>query len=232
MPGTEQLTYLGLLAAPTSQGPRAVAIALAGGEELHHIVDAGLDTSAEPVRDWLWNAGINPDEASAGLPADFLIRELLIPVLADKTLVVHHADLEVSLVDQLVSEMADAGLSVIISGVDLAGPIASVMNGAAPRRAIALQARYEAALATAAITPINHKVRGKVDQTGALTEISVDGPFLKRNWTLEDADDAFFVMTQISHVGPLAAFLIEGGPAQQQLKLLANELGINEKLAA
>jgi hypothetical protein len=232
MPGNDNLTYLGVLAAPTSQGARAVAVALTGGVELYHFVDAGLDTGAEAVREWLWNAGINPDEAAIALPNDILIRDILVPAIGNKALVVHHGDVDIPLVDELLSALAESGNAVIVSGVELVGPIAASLHGAAPRRAFALQARYEAALDAARKSPPVHMISGKVDVSGMLTEIAVDGPFLKRTWTLETQDDAFFVLTHVSHVGSLAAFVIEGGPAQAELKRLANEFGLNEKLAA
>lgn len=232
MPATEQLTYLGLLAAPTTKGSRAVAIAFTGAVEMYYVIDAGLDTSSEAVRDWLWNAGINPDEAAQALPSDFFIKEIAVPALDGRPVVIHHSDLEVSLVDSLVNALIEAGNTPMVVGLDLNGPIAAMVNGAAPRRAIALQARYEAALAIAEKSPLLHTINGKVDPLGHLTEISVSGPFIQRNWVLEDQEDAFFVLTQISHVGPSAAFIIEGGPAQIALKRLANDFGLAEKLAA
>src|SRR3546814_11025063 len=94
MSNNDRLTYLGILSAPTDQGPRAIAVALSGAVSLHHFVDAGLDTDAEVVRDWLWSMGINPDNVATAMPADVLIRDILIPSIGNRVLVVHHADSE------------------------------------------------------------------------------------------------------------------------------------------
>ena len=225
------LTYLGILAAPTREGKRVVAVALSGGAELCHFADAGLDCSSEAVQDWLWAAGINPDEAATALPPEILIKEVLVPAIGSRALVVHHGDREIAFVDQLITALADAGNVVITSGLELIAPIEEAPNGAAGRRAFALQTRYEAALADARKSPLIHLIGGSVEN-GRLVAITVDGPFAKQSWTLENDEDAFFVMTHLSHLGPLTAFVIEKGPGKTELKRLANELGLGEKLAA
>src|SRR3546814_5246982 len=85
MSNNDRLTYLGILSAPTDQGPRAIAVALSGAVSLHHFVDAGLDTDAEVVRDWLWSMGINPDNVATAMPADVLIRDILIPSIGNRS---------------------------------------------------------------------------------------------------------------------------------------------------
>src|SRR3546814_13518549 len=76
---------------------------------LHHFVDAGLDTDAEVVRDWLWSMGINPDNVATAMPADVLIRDILIPSIGNRVLVVHHADSETPFVDALVTHLRVSG---------------------------------------------------------------------------------------------------------------------------
>ncbi|AXK43727.1 hypothetical protein [Erythrobacter aureus] len=226
------LSYLGILAAQTSAGRQAIGVAITGAVELYHLVDANLDYSSEIVRDWLWTAGINPDEAATSLPTSTLIRDIIAPAVGRQPLVIHHGDLEIPFVDQLVSELSAAGNQPIISGVDIAGPIARAVNGAAGRRAFALQARYEAALDEAAKSPAIHHISGKVDAEGGVSHISITGPFAQRNWTLRDPSDAMLVMANILHIGDLANFVIDPGPAQSKLKLIANQVGLSDKLAA
>ena len=232
MSNNDRLTYLGILSAPTDQGPRAVAVALSGAVDLHHFVDAGLDTQTEVVRDWLWSVGINPDNAATAMPADALIRDVLLPAIGGRVLVIHHADAETPFVDALLREIRTHNGFASISGIDLLGPIESDANEEARRRSDALRARYEVALELAATDPLIHTISGEIGADGALKAISISGAFSKQNWTLETEDDALFVLSEISHMGPLAAFVIEPGPAQSRLKKLANEQGLNEKLAA
>lgn len=227
-----KLTYLGVLTAPTAAGPRAVAIALTGAVELYHLVDGDLDTNVDAVRSWFWEAGINPDDAACAVPSQAMIRDILLPAITGHALVVHHSDLDLSFVDELLTAIAGRGDVAIVSGVELAGPIATMLDHAASRRAFALQARYEAALDAARSSPAVHAINGVLDAHGDLIELSIDGPFMKRRWHIDNADDAFFVLAQVGHLGPLAAFRIEAGPAQAQIKKLANEFDLNEKIAA
>src|SRR3546814_3752571 len=93
-----------------------LAVALSGAVSLHHFVDAGLDTDAEVVRDWLWSMGINPDNVATAMPADVLIRDILIPSIGNRVLVVHHADSETPFVDALVTHLRVSGGFIGISG--------------------------------------------------------------------------------------------------------------------
>lgn len=231
MSRNNQLTYLGVLAAPTREGKRVVAVALSGAVDLHHFVDAGLDCASEAVQDWLWAAGINPDLAAIALPPEILIKDVIIPAIGQRSLVVHHGDRDIAFVDQLIRALADAGNATITAGIELIAPIEDAPNGAANRRALALQTRYEAAIQDAKNSPLIHMIGGELSD-GKLTRISIDGPFSKQSWTLENEEDAFFVMASITHMGPLAAYVIENGPAHMQIKRLANEVGLSEKLAA
>ena len=228
----DYLTYLGVLSAPTKTGRRAVAVAITGGAEIYHLVDAGLDTSSSAVQDWLWTAGINPDEARSTLPSNILIRDILLPAIGRKALVVHHGDMDVPFVDELVRRLPDNGSSAIVSGLDLSGPIAQAGNGAAGRRAFALQVRYEAALADAEQTPARHAIGGQLNSDGFLTHLTIDGPFAKQSWTLDQENDAFPALVSIMHLGTLAAFIIEEGPAKNKIKHLVNQFGFDERLAA
>lgn len=232
MPTNDRLMYLGILAAPTEQGSRAVAVALAGAVELHHLVDAGLDLNVEAVRDWLWAAGVNPDNAAIAMPADAVIRDILLPAIGGRMLVIHHGDAEVPFVDELIKALRQNGAFPTISGIDLLGPIDSDVEGDAPRRAAALQERYQAAIEIASKEPLIHKISGEVSSTGDLKSIAISGVFSKQKWTLESEDDALFILSDISHMGPLAAFAIEPGPAQTRLKQLVAENGLSEKIAA
>src|SRR3546814_20880592 len=81
---------------------------------------------------------------------------------------------------------------------------------------------YEAALELAAKEPLIHTISGEIDANGALKYISISGAFSKQKWTLETDEDALFVLAEISHMGPLSTFIIDSGPAQSQLKKLAN----------
>src|SRR3546814_18826909 len=103
MSNNDRLTDLGILSAPTDQGPRAIAVALSGAVSLHHFVDAGLDTDAEVVRDWLWSMGINPDNVAPAMPEDVLIRAVIIPSIGKSVLVVPHPDSANTFVDALVN---------------------------------------------------------------------------------------------------------------------------------
>src|SRR3546814_7636325 len=82
---------------------------------------------------------------------------------------------------------------------------------------------YEAALELAAKEPLIHTISGEIDANGALKSISISGAFSKQKWTLETDDDALFVLSEISHMGPLATFIIDAGPAQSQLKKRSEE---------
>lgn len=226
------LTYLGILAAPTKAGKQAVGVAITGAVDLYHLVRGDLDYSSEIVRDWLWTANVNPDEARASLPAAALIRDIVIPALAGRTLVVHHADLETPFVKELVSALREVGNDPIISGVDISGPLPQGVNGAAGRRAAALQQQYEAALEEAQNAPAIHRIAGSLNDAGDLTQISIAGPFAQRSWTVAAENEALFVMATILHIGDLAAFEIEPGPSEAQIKALADQVGLTTKLAA
>src|SRR3546814_2778357 len=76
-------------------------------------------------------------------------------------------------------------------------------------RSDALRERYEAALELAAKEPLIHTISGEIDANGALKSISISGAFSKQKWTLETDDDALFVLSEISHMGPLATFIID-----------------------
>lgn len=227
-----ELTYLGVLAAPTAQGRRAVAIALSGAVDLYQLVDAGFVKGAKAVEDWLWTAGINPDESYSALPSDILLTSVLLPEIGRKTLVVSHGDMDIPLVDELVTELGRQANPAIVSGIELTGPFIEAINGAAGRRAIALQARYEAAIEKADVTPLVHKITGKVDVKGALQSISIAGDFAKGNWTLEAEDDALFLLMSWAGMSQNASFEVEDGPAAGALARLGREIGLFRKMAA
>lgn len=225
------LAYLGILAAPTLKGRRAVAVALSGAVELYHLVDAGLVSDSKAVADWLWTAGINPDEAASALPPEILLSDVLLPELGRSALVVCHSDMDVELVDTLVTTLGRQGNPAIISGIDLTGPIQEATNGAAGRRAFALQARYEAMLEQAAKAPIEHVLDGSLSG-GKLVGISVDGPFAKQAWTLDEEADGMFVMMSLAGLSDHAAFIVKDGPAAAAISRLASQVGIERRLAA
>ena len=227
-----ELTYLGVLAAPTAQGRRAVAVALAGAVDLYQLVDAGFVRGAKAVEDWLWTAGINPEESYAALPSEILLTSVLLPEIGRKTLVVSHGDMDIPLVDQLVTELGRQANPAIVSGIELTGPFAEAINGAAGRRAIALQARYEAALEEAEVSPLVHKISGKVGPKGTLESISIAGDFAKGNWTLDTEDDALFLLMSWAGMSGFAAFEVEDGPAAGALTRLGRGLGLFQKMAA
>lgn len=227
-----QLAYLGILAAKTSRGRRAVAVALSGSVELYHIVYAGFMSDSQTVNDWLWTAGINPEEAANALPPEIMVRDILLPAIGSRPLVVCHSDMDVPLVDMLCTQLGRAGNPPIVSGIDLTGPIQEVTNGAAGRRAFALQARYEAELEEARRNPAVHVLDGTVDDAGILTGISVSGPFSKQAWTLESPDDAIFVMAGLAGMGDMVQFAVKEGPAAGALARVAEEVGIERRKAA
>lgn len=229
---SEHLTFLGILSAPTQDGKRAVAIALAGAVELYHFVDAGLDTSSDLVCDWLWAASINPDEAAVALPPHILINDIILPALTGKTLVVCHSDANLEFVDLLVNELQSKGSMVITSGINLTGPIARLSSGAAGRRAFALQANYEAALDDALGTPAPHIISGECDDDGDLSVISVAGVFLQQSWAIIDELDVFSVLTCIMQIGPRADIQIETNQAGLKIRALAAQFGISIQHAA
>lgn len=225
------LVYLGVLAAPTGQGRRAVAVALTGAVELYHLVDAGFSEGSASVENWLWSAGINPEESYAALPVDMMISEILLPEIGRRTLVVPHSDMDVSLVDSLVSAMGRQGNPAIVSGIELTGPLALVCNGTAGRRAFALQARYESALEEARSVPAVHVVDGTLVD-GRIASMSVSGPFAKGSWTLDEDDDAMFLMMWLVGISGFATFEVKDGPAAAALRRLAEEVGMEWRIAA
>lgn len=229
---SDNLVYLGILPAPVADGRKAVAVALTGAVELYHFVDAGLDIKHPLVDDWLWLAGINSREIASALPPAALIKNVILPAIGNKTLVVAHEDVSLSFVDELIYAIRTAGGYATISSIELKGPIAMCENGAAGRRAFALQARYEAALDTARKVPAIHRISGQLGDDGQLTLISIDGLFSKRSWTIESEADAIVSLIAIAQIGEYACFVIDDGPAQNALKALASEFGIEEKQAA
>src|SRR3546814_10277627 len=76
------------------------------------------------------------------MPADVLIRDILIPSIGNRVLVVHHADSETPFVDALVTHLRVSGGFIGISGIELVGPIDSDANEEARRRSDALRERY------------------------------------------------------------------------------------------
>jgi len=232
MNDTANRTYLGVLAAPTANGKRAIAVALTGAVNLYHFVDAELDTDDEVVADWLWIAGINPDEIRNTVSPRFLIDEVLIPSIGAKTLIVHYQDMRIALVADLVAALAAKGRPSIVSGIELDGPIPQAANGAAGRRALALQSRYEAALDSARAAPAVHNISGEIDEEGRLVQSAVAVPFSRRGGSVLDEAEAFFVMTEILHIGGLATFAIEPGAAHSALKDLSNNIGLDVRIAA
>lgn len=226
-----RLVHLGVLAARTAQGRRAVAVSLVGGVDMHHLVDAGFVSGSTMVEEWLLGAGISPDEAYGALPMEYVVNSLIIPALEGRTLVLPHCDLDVNLVDMLAAECARIGTPAIVSGIDLSGPLDGVINGIAGRRADALRERYEAALAKARTTPQPHVLEGAMDGD-RLVRMEVDGPFAKGVWSLDDADDALFVMLSLAGLAGMARFEIVEGPAAPVLARLAGEVGVEIRPAA
>lgn len=221
------LAYLGVLAAPTPQGKRAVAISLTGNVQSHHIVRANLDYGDESVTDWLWNAGINPQEAAEAPPAEYFISYVLLPELADSTLVVTYQDIDIPMVDTLVRTLDRQGTPAIVSGVQLADPTTKyVVNGEAGSRADALQAAYEAALEGSRTVPAVHRLAGTVACDGQLKSISVDGPFRKGTWTISDPCNALFIAMSLTSLTKSAELIIEDGPAADALSSLAAQVGL------
>lgn len=226
------LAYLGTLAATTTRGRRAVAASLTGAVELHHIVHSGLDVSNEAVSDWLWSMGINPDEAVESLPPEILIEEVFMPELKSVTLVVTHDDLDIPFVDLLVRALGRRGNPVIVSGLSPTGPLAEYVNGAAGRRAIALQAAYEAAIEQASHSPVVHHLTGTLDAEGKISSISIDGPFAKNSWTVSEEDDALFVAMALAPLNGFAKLKVQEGPAAVSLSRLAAQVGLEQSIAA
>lgn len=226
------LIHLGILAAPTGQGRRAVAVAMVGAVEAYHLVDAGFLVGSERVDSWLWSVGINPQELSTSLQADALVHGVLIPAIGSKTLVVTHVDMDVPLVNMLVSELGRIGNPAIVSGIAPTGPLSEAVNGAAGRRAMSLQASYEAALEQARRTPIDHVLDGAVAPDGSLMRMSVDGPFARSSWSLSDPEDAMYVMLSLAGMTGLARFVVKDGPGAAALSEIASEVGLTSRMAA
>jgi hypothetical protein len=227
----DRLVHLGVLAARTAQGRRAVAVSLSGGVEMHHLVDAGFVSGSKMVEDWLLGAGINPEEAFGALPVEYVVESLILPALEGRTLVVPHCDLDVNVVDMLVSECGRVGTPAIVSGIDISGPLDGVVNGIAGRRADALRDRYEQALVRAATVPQTHVFDGMVEGS-RLSRIEIDGPFAKGAWTLDGDDDALFVMLSLTGIAGMARFEVKDGPAAAALARLAREVGLESRPAA
>jgi len=226
------LIHLGILAAPTGQGRRAVAVALVGAVEAYHLVDAGFLAGSERVDAWLWSVGINPQELATSLQADALVHGVLVPAIGTKTLVVTHVDMDVPLVDMLVSELGRIGNPAIVSGIAPTGPLAEAVNGAAGRRAMSLQASYEAALEQARRAPIEHVLDGAVAGDGTLARMSVAGPFAHSSWTLSDPEDALYVMLSLAGMAGMARFVVKDGPGAAALSEVAAEVGLTPRMAA
>lgn len=224
---SSELAYLGVLAAPTLQGKRAIAISLTGNVQSHHIVRANLDYGDESVTDWLWNAGINPREAAEAPPAEYFMSYVLLPELADSTLVVTYQDMDIPMVDALVRTLGRQGTPAIVSGVQLANPTTKcVVNGEAGSRADALQAAYEAALEGSRTVPAVHRLAGEMDCDGQLKSISVDGPFRKGAWAISEPCDALFIAMSLASLTKSAELIIEDGPAADALSSLAAQVGL------
>src|SRR3546814_8004777 len=143
------------------------------------------------------------------MPADVLIRDILLPSIGNRVLVVHHADSETPFVDALVTHLRVSGGFIGISGIELVGPIDSDANEEARRRSDALRERYEAALVLAAKERMIHTISGEIEANGALKSISISGAFSKQKWSFDTDDDALFVVSEISHMGPLPNLITE-----------------------
>ena len=227
----DRLVFLGVLAARTAQGRRAVAASLAGAVEAHHLVDAGLVAGSRAVEDWLLGVGISPDEAHGALPPEWIARSILVPAIGDRTLVVAHADLDVNLVGEIVSELGRIGRPAIVSGLDPASASAPDVNGAAGRRAAGLAELYGRALEASRISPAPHVLSGTM-ANGSLASLSVDGPFAKGDWTLVDEEDGLFAALTLSGLAGSARFVVKDGPAAGALTRLADDAGLTGRLAA
>ena len=226
------LAYLGTLAATTTRGRRAVSASLTGAIEMHHVVHSGLDVSIKAVSDWLWSVGINPDEAVESLPPEILIEEVFLPALENVTLVVTHDDLDIPFVDYLVRSLGRRGTPAVVSGLAPTGPLGDYVNGAAGRRAAALQALYEAALEQAAQSPLVHHLTGTVDAEGKIASISIDGPFAKSRWTVSEEDDAHFVAMALAPLNGFAKLKVQEGSVAASLSRLAAQVGLEHSIAA
>jgi hypothetical protein len=230
---SDTLAYLGVLTAPTTQGKRAVAISLTGNVDLHHLVYAGFPKGNQAVDDWLWSAGINPEEAAMALPPEYLISDVLLPELAHSTLVVAHQDMDTPLVEALVRTLGRQGAPAIVSGIEVTGPVTKyLVNGAAGSRARALQSAYEDALEKSKTVPAAHRLAGVVDRDGQLTSISVDGPFYKGSWTISEPDDALFIAMSLAPLAMSSEIVVDKGPAAAALSSLAAQVGLGQRLAA
>lgn len=227
------LAYLGVLSAPTTHGKRAVAVSLTGSVDMHHFVYAGLPKGNQAVEDWLWAAGINPAEAALALPPEYLISDVILPELADCTLVVSHQDMDTPLVEALVRTLGRQGAPAIVSGIVVSEPVTKyLVNGAAGSRARALQTAYEAALEQAKSVPAPHRLAGAVDRDGQLLSISVDGPFYKGSWTITEPDDALFIAMSLAPLAMSSEIVVDKGPAAAALSSLAAQVGLGQRLAA
>lgn len=231
-PMSKTLTYLGVLAARTEQGRKAVAVCLTGAVELYHIIDAGFASGSEIVRDWLWTAGINPEEAACSFTYDMVISEVLLPEIGSHSLVIAHEDMDIDLVAALTSSLGRIGNPPIVTGIEILGPFNAVTNGAAGKRAFALQGHYEAALESSQKRPAAHLLSGKVAPNGKLQQISVAGPFAQHDWTLDDPEDALFVIMSLAGLLDRAVFNVAPGPAEKALRHLLKEVGLPQRLAA
>lgn len=217
------LTYLGVLAAPTEEGPQVVAVATEGAVDLYHLVNPGIDVNHPAVQDWLWTAGINPLELADSLPPDILIRDVLIPQIGTHTLVICLADMEVPFVCDLAAALQKSGKRPIVTGVELKGLIEQAENGAAGRRAHALKVRYESALKLAEREPVIHRINGRVGDAGQLTELSISGIFANYTYPLQDEQQAFWVLASFMNLGNEVRFTIEQGPAYPAIHALVEK---------
>lgn len=219
------LIYLGVLSAPTTAGRRAAAVALVGAAECYHLVNADFPVNSELANDWLWTAGINPDEAHSALTAEQIVEAVLVPAIGTGTLVINHADMDIDLVALLSSKLGRMGNPAIVSGIDLKGPFQEVCNGAAGKRAFAMQGHYEAALANSKERPARHVLTGSVNEHGQLTELQIKGPFATRNWQLEADDDGVFALMSIAGMRERMAVEVPSSPASARITLLLSALG-------
>ncbi|QAY80167.1 hypothetical protein [Sphingosinicella sp. BN140058] len=227
------LAYLGVLAASTSVGQRSVEIAITGAVTFSSWTDSGLDVSNEAVRTWLWKAGINPDHVEQTIPDDYLANELVKPAVGDRMLLIHHEDATIPLVQEIQRALGDRAR---VTQLDLDGPIPHDISGIAIRRAMALEARYEEAIAASAEAPLRHVLDAEMDGE-SLSRITVDGPFLVNSWDLTPAPDssldkaniASFVLISLAGAQGFA-YEIAPGRGGDELRRLAADLELNERL--
>ena len=219
---TPLLAFLGLLAAETPRGRRAVAWSLVDGSGAPLSSGAfasGIDANDDIAAEWLLSHGIGPN--TPRLEVDDAVTAAMLPSLRARTAVVHSSDVDLAPIHTLREHAAEELGIVNVSAVDLTSPDDAAH--VADARANALRLAYQAALSAAQTLPKRHTVDAMLSPNGDLARVWVTGPFTHAEWTGEHIALGLWTLQDLE---PQGVVHVRAGYAAEPLSAALTAAGV------